>query len=156
MTALKHLKRAAKTSAIWSTIDEYGGVIIDDFLAPELLTRLQSDFAPLVSNHPPGAATGHDFWKNFHGSETKRITGLAEVSTSWGELLCDPLYKEMGDHYLGEDNYYLNTGQLICIDRNYCTATNSTGLKPQCKIGKSQLPPFLPSPTSPKKTAPPL
>ena len=37
------------------------------------------------------------------------------MSSIWGELLCDPLYKGMGDHYLGEDNYYLNTGQLICI-----------------------------------------
>lgn len=115
MTSLKHLTRAAKANEIWSTIDEHGGVIIDDFLDSDLLTRLQEDFAPLVANHPPGAATGHDFWKTFHGTETKRITGIAEVSTAWGDLLCDPLYKGMGDHYLGEDNYYLNTGQLICI-----------------------------------------
>ena len=115
MIALKHLTRAANTDKIWSTIDEDGGVIIDNFLDTDLLSSLQEDFAPLVANHPPGAATGHDFWKNFHGTETKRITGIAEVSTSWGHLLCDPLYKGMADHYLGEDNYYLNTGQLICI-----------------------------------------
>lgn len=115
MTALRHLTRAASATEIWSTIDEHGGVIVDDFIDAEMLTRLQEDFAPLVANHPPGAATGHDFWKNFHGTETKRITGIAEVSTSWGDLLCDPLYKGMADHYLGEDNYYLNTGQLICI-----------------------------------------
>ncbi|MCZ6570942.1 MAG: phytanoyl-CoA dioxygenase family protein, partial [Deltaproteobacteria bacterium] len=46
---------------------------------------------------------------------TKRITGLAGKSAGWVELLCDPVYKEMGDHYLGADNYYLNTAQLICI-----------------------------------------
>jgi len=115
MSSLKHLKRSTSPNEIWSTIDESGGVIIDDFLGAGLLARLQEDFAPLISNHPPGAATGHDFWKNFHGLDTKRITGLAEVSPSWGDLLCDPLYKGMADHYLGEDNYYLNTGQLICI-----------------------------------------
>ena len=115
MSSLKHLKRSTSPNEIWSTIDESGGVIIDDFLDAGLLARLQEDFAPLISNHPPGAATGHDFWKNFYGLDTKRITGLAEVSPSWGDLLCDPLYKGMADHYLGEDNYYLNTGQLICI-----------------------------------------
>ena len=115
MSSLRHLKRSTSPNEIWSTIDESGGVIIDDFLDAGLLARLQEDFAPLISNHPPGAATGHDFWKNFHGLDTKRITGLAEVSPSWGDLLCDPLYKGMADHYLGEDNYYLNTGQLICI-----------------------------------------
>jgi len=115
MPSLKHLDRQAGQDQIWAAIDEAGGVIIDDFLTAELLGQLRDDFAPLVAQHPPGAATGHDFWKIFHGTETKRITGLAEVSSSWGELLCDPLYKGMADHYLGEDNYYLNTGQLICI-----------------------------------------
>jgi ectoine hydroxylase-related dioxygenase (phytanoyl-CoA dioxygenase family) len=68
-----------------------------------------------VANHPAGASTGHEFWKDFHGNETKRITGLADMSPTWGEVLCDSLYKGMADHYLGEDNYHLNTGQLICI-----------------------------------------
>ena len=53
--------------------------------------------------------------RRFYGTQTKRMTGLAELSSAWEILLCDPLYKGMADHYLGEDNYYLNTGQLICI-----------------------------------------
>lgn len=115
MDQLSHLTRHAKPEEIWASIDEYGGVVIDDFLDSALLEQLRMDFSPLIAKHQSGAATGHDFWKKFHGSETKRITGLAEVSPAWGELLCDPIYKGMADHYLGESNYYLNTGQLICI-----------------------------------------
>ena len=112
---LPHLPRESNLTDLCSAIDEFGGVIVDNFLAPAMLDQLRADFDGLISNHPPGAATGHDFWKQFHGTETKRITGLAQVSTAWGDLLCDPIYKGMADHYLGEDNYYLNTGQLICI-----------------------------------------
>lgn len=115
MTSLQHLTRKEDLGAIWSEIDEQGGVIIDDFLEEAVLEQLRADYLPTIAAHQPGAATGHNFWKDFHGTVTKRITGLAELSTAWGDLLCDPIYKGMADHYLGEDNYYLNTGQLICI-----------------------------------------
>lgn len=115
MPELKHLQRADGLEAIWAAIDQDGGVIVDDFMAPRLLHQLRDDVLPAVSDHQAGAVSGHDFWKNFHGTATKRITGVADMSLAWGELLCDPIYKGMADHYLGKDNYYLNTGQLICI-----------------------------------------
>ena len=115
MTELTHLTREVNNNEIWSARDEHGGVIVDGFLDEAQLDQLRSDFMPVVSNFQPGATTGHNFWKEFHGTATKRITGLAELSLAWGDLLCDPVYKGMADHYLGEDNYYLNTGQLICI-----------------------------------------
>lgn len=115
MPQLRHLPRNTPPQNIWDAIDQHGGVIVDDFLSPELLEQLRADVMPAVAKHHSGAESGHDFWKRFHGATTKRITGLADMSPAWGELLCDPLYKGMADHYLGEDNYYLNTGQLICI-----------------------------------------
>ncbi len=115
MPTLSHLPKTTSPDLIWSTIDADGAVIIDHFLEPELLAQLRNDFAPAVDNHPAGAQTGHPFWQQFHGGDTKRITGLAEHSDAWVSLLCDPLYKAMGDNYLGANNYYLNTGQLICI-----------------------------------------
>lgn len=115
MDQLPHLDRTVDTNLMWEAIDVHGGVIIDEFLDEPLLHRLQNDFAPKIAGHAPGADSGADFWKQFHGHETKRITGLADCSEAWGELLCDPVYKGMADHYLGEHNYYLNTGQLICI-----------------------------------------
>lgn len=115
MPSLAHLSRRTKLSDLWEAIDQDGAVIVDDFLSPEDLTQLRTDFLPAINQHASGASSGHDFWKAFHGTSTKRITGLADLSERWGDVLCDPIYKAMGDHYLGEDNYYLNTGQLICI-----------------------------------------
>ena len=115
MPALPQLPRGVDPKEIWSAIDEHGGVIVDSFLSDALLHQIRDEVMPLVAEHAPGSADGHEFWEAFHGTATKRITGLAAKSAGWVEVLCDPLYREMADHYLGADNYYLNTGQLICI-----------------------------------------
>jgi hypothetical protein len=116
MPQLQHLDRSVSQNKIWEVIDTEGGVIIDDFISKELLSRLQDELLPLVGGHTPGSHDGaHDFWKNFHGHETKRITGLAGRSKAWVQLLCDPLYRKMGEHYLDRNGYWLNTAQLICI-----------------------------------------
>ncbi len=118
MPELEHLPRHADPAEIWSAIDKQGGVIVDGFLSDDLLGRMRAELMPLVDEHRPGVAGGSEFWEAFHGTETKRVTGLAGRSEAWCELLCDPVYRAMGDHYLGADNYYLNTGQLICIGPN--------------------------------------
>jgi hypothetical protein len=100
--------------SIWRAFDADGGLIVEHFIAPGLLERLQKDFAPLISSSEPGSTT-EGLWTEFHGDHTKRITGLPKYSKAWVELLCDERYQAMGDRYLGADDYWLNTGQLICI-----------------------------------------
>jgi hypothetical protein len=99
---------------VWKAFDAEGGLIVENFIAPELLARLQAECAPLISTKTPGSTT-EGLWTEFHGEETKRITGLPAHSPSWIELLCDERYGAMGDRYLGAGEYWLNTGQLICI-----------------------------------------
>ena len=99
---------------VWRAFDADGGLVVENFIAPALLARLQADFAPLISSHSPGSTTA-GLWTEFHGDQTKRITGLPKFSPAWVELLCDARYQAMGDRYLGADEYWLNTGQLICI-----------------------------------------
>ncbi len=98
----------------WRAFDADGGLIVESFLSPELLQRLQDEMAPLIAAHEPGETT-EGLWTEFHGEQTKRITGLPKHSPAWTELLCDPRYQAMGDRYLGANDYWLNTGQLICI-----------------------------------------
>lgn len=98
----------------WRAFDADGGLIVESFLSPELLQRLQDEMAPLIAAHEPGNTT-EGLWTEFHGEQTKRITGLPKHSPAWTELLCDPRYQAMGDRYLGANDYWLNTGQLICI-----------------------------------------
>jgi hypothetical protein len=106
--------RPVDWDSVWKAFDTDGGLIVENFIAPDLLKRLRDDFAPLIASHEPGSTTG-GFWTEFHGEQTKRITGLPRYSKAWGELLCDPRYQAMGDRYLGASDYWLNTGQLICI-----------------------------------------
>jgi len=101
-------------NTVWSAFDEDGGLIIEGFVPPYLLARLQADFAPLIASHEPGSTT-EGLWTEFHGQQTKRVTGLPRHSPAWIELLCDPRYQSMGDRYLGAGDYWLNTGQLIAI-----------------------------------------
>jgi len=98
----------------WRAFDADGGLIVESFLSPQLLQRLQDEMAPLIAAHEPGNTTD-GLWTEFHGEQTKRITGLPKHSPAWTELLCDPRYQAMGDRYLGANDYWLNTGQLICI-----------------------------------------
>lgn len=99
---------------VWRAFDRDGGLIVEGFIAPDLLARLRDDCAPLISSHQPGSTT-EGLWTEFHGDQTKRITGLPKHSPAWVELLCDERYQAMGDRYLGAGDYWLNTGQLICI-----------------------------------------
>jgi len=110
-------RNAVDWESVWAAFDEDGGLIVEHFIQPELLQRLQADFAPLIAAHRPGSAT-EGFWTGFHGTQTKRVTGLAGHSAAWCELLCDERYVAMGDRYLGKDEYWLNTAQLICIGPN--------------------------------------
>ncbi len=100
--------------AIWRAFEADGGLIVEHFIDPVLLARLQAEFAPLITSQEPGSTT-EGLWTEFHGEKTKRITGLPRHSPAWVELLCDERYQAMGDRYLGADDYWLNTGQLICI-----------------------------------------
>ena len=106
--------KALDWDRVWHAFESDGGLIVERFLGPDLLDRLRADFAPLITSHEPGSTT-RGFWSEFHGEQTKRITGLPRYSPAWIELLCDERYQSMGDRYLGADDYWLNTGQLICI-----------------------------------------
>jgi hypothetical protein len=99
---------------VWQAFERDGGAIVEGFVDAGLLARLRDDVAPLIAEHTPGSTT-EGLWTEFHGRETKRITGLPTHSGAWIELLCDERYQAMGDRYLGANDYWLNTGQLICI-----------------------------------------
>ena len=100
--------------AVWKAFDRDGGLIVEHFIDPDLLGRLNDEVAPMVAAHRAGSTTP-GLWTEFHGENTKRVTGLAARSSAWCELLCDERYAAMGDRYLGAGEYWLNTGQLICI-----------------------------------------
>jgi ectoine hydroxylase-related dioxygenase (phytanoyl-CoA dioxygenase family) len=105
------------TQEIFARIDSDGGVIVRDFLSPDLLRRLQSDLRSFVEEHPSGSREVDPLWNLFHGPKTKRFCGLAAKSPAFVELLLDPFLKAYADHYLLPrcGGYWLNTGQMMVI-----------------------------------------
>lgn len=99
---------------VWATFERDGGLVVENFIGGDLLDRLRTEVAPLVEQHRAGSTTA-GFWTEFHGEQTKRVTGLAANSPAWWEVLCDERYGAMADRYLGEGAYWLNTAQLIAI-----------------------------------------
>jgi hypothetical protein len=115
MPELQHFDAAdLDWDEVWEVFERDGGLVVEDFLSADLLERLSSEVDPLVQAHRAGSTT-EGFWTEFHGERTKRVTGLAGRSPAWCELLCDERYAAMGDRYLGEGGYWLNTAQLIAI-----------------------------------------
>ena len=96
MPQIEHVRagEVADRTSVWEIIDRDGAVIVEDFIAPDLLRRLATQFAPLIEAHRAGSAT-EGFWTDFHGEQTKRVTGLASRSPAWVELLADERYLAM-------------------------------------------------------------
>lgn len=47
----------ADFSEVWEAFDRDGGLIIEDFIAPELLARLTAEVTPMVQQHRSGSTT---------------------------------------------------------------------------------------------------
>ena len=70
MTTLERLSaRSATKEDVVATLERDGGVIIEDFLAPETLGGLRRDLLPLFEQQP----TGRD---SFAGFQTRRLSRL--------------------------------------------------------------------------------
>ncbi len=98
-------------------IEADGGVIIRDFLSPDLLRRLQAELRTFVDDAAPGSKEQSEGWKLFHGPRTKRFCGLAAKSSAFVELMLDNRLKAYADHFLLPrcGSYWLNTGQMMVI-----------------------------------------
>ncbi len=115
--ALVTLSPEASLRQIVAVIEADGGVIIRDFLPPDLLQRLQYELRPFVEESAPGSKESNPLWNVFHGPRTKRFCGLAAKSPAFVELMLNPALKAYADHFLLPrcGSYWLNTGQMMVI-----------------------------------------
>ena len=116
-TPLVTLRPDAPIERILAVIEADGGVIVRDFLAPNLLRRLQSELQPFVEGSAPGSRESHPGFQTFHGAMTKRFCGLAAKSPAFVELMLDSTLKLYADHFLLPrcGSYWLNTGQMMVV-----------------------------------------
>lgn len=114
---LESLKRADGIEPVLAAIDRDGGAIVVDFLAPELLERLNRELDAHVEAQRPGSASESPLWQVFHGRNTKRLCGLAARSPAFVDVMLDPLLGAYADHALLPNcgGYWLNTSQMMVI-----------------------------------------
>jgi ectoine hydroxylase-related dioxygenase (phytanoyl-CoA dioxygenase family) len=111
------LRRAGDLESITSALDADGAGIVEGFLPPDLLQRLNAELDSLVDEAAAGSRSDSPLWQEFHGRNTKRFTRLAARCESFWEVVRHPILRAVTDKLLLPScgSYWLNTGQMMVI-----------------------------------------
>ena len=98
-------------------VDRDGCAIVHEAIPSEQVSRLNSEFDPLIEATPPGTPNHIPMLIDFMGRKTIRIDGLPGKSKTFVEVLQNPRTLAFADHYLLPSclHYLLSTAQLIEI-----------------------------------------
>jgi ectoine hydroxylase-related dioxygenase (phytanoyl-CoA dioxygenase family) len=113
MAALKEFDISAPSADILRAIDEDGGIIVRNFISPELLEQLASDLQSHADGMDPGIP-GDSLKSLVAGKNTKRFTGLAAKSPAFAKVIDHDLLHEWASSAIGAD-YWMNTGQAMIV-----------------------------------------
>ena len=107
----------ASLESVLRALDADGAVIVHRLLDEDTVAALRSELAPALALRPAGSQSGDPEWELFHGSRTRRATGLANWSPTFVDLVQHPLLTAWADHALLplSGSYSLNAGQLMAI-----------------------------------------
>ena len=111
---LKEYRHTDPIEAIMAGIEADGGVIVRDFIPPELLERLNSQLDADIRRTTPGSDLADREAAEFWGGQTKRFTRLAARAPAFAELLDHDLMHAWAARALKE-GYWLNTGQAMIV-----------------------------------------
>ncbi len=114
--SIRHLARADGAETICEVLREDGAVIVDDFLAPDVLARFNAELDDVLAATPDGRTLSNPFYEVFFGPHTRHLSGVARHSRVFvEEVLCHPLYQEVCDEVLLPNcaNYRLNVAHVL-------------------------------------------
>lgn len=95
MAELTKLSYSATADEVIAVLERDGGVIIENFLAPETLAGLSSDLIPLLQ----GQSTGRDA---FSGDKTRRMGALFAHTRHVADVVTHPLFLPVAQHILSK------------------------------------------------------
>jgi ectoine hydroxylase-related dioxygenase (phytanoyl-CoA dioxygenase family) len=93
MPGLTRLSDAASVNDVIAVLERDGGVVIENFLAPETLEALRRDLLPLLERQ----SAGRD---GFAGFKTRRLSALFAHTRHCVEIATHPLYLKSAEHFL--------------------------------------------------------
>ena len=114
MTALEHLSRHDPLTRILEVLKRDGGLVVDDFMEPEVAKRLAANFAPDLDRIGWGNAEEPrgEVLDAFFGHRTKRLHGLIGRSPAFEKVLTDDFPLACARGLLGaySEDVILSTG----------------------------------------------
>ncbi|TDR73937.1 phytanoyl-CoA dioxygenase family protein [Paludibacterium purpuratum] len=110
MATLQHFSPTDDVVDMIGALDRDGGIVVEHFMAPEVLDRLRASLLPTLRDIP-------DCSGPFFGRATRRMSGLIERVPVCRELAIDPLLLRIIDAFLlpNCEAYQLNLTQAIRI-----------------------------------------
>lgn len=88
-TGLPHVSANAGSDAILEALYEAGGVILEGLLTPDQVASMNKELDGPLNDLKPGSTHDSEMIKAFHGSNTKRLTGLPTCSKTFRDYLLD-------------------------------------------------------------------
>ena len=108
-----------QTSAqeIVSLMNQYGGVRIKNYLTQEQVANINREVDAPLERLREGSSHDNELIKEFHGTYTKRLTNMVTHSKTFGDVLDDELFHELGEVLYREESgdWWLSTAQVIDI-----------------------------------------
>ena len=118
VTSLQSVPRDTPVAEILEIVARDGGVILKEFLTPDQIARFNADVEPELAALRPGSTHEDEIIAAFHGSNTKRLTRLVELSPTFrNEIIDHDLVHDLCDATFLEESgtYWMTTAQVIEI-----------------------------------------
>ena len=112
--ALQHFDIDDAFGDIMGAVEADGSAIVERFVGPKLLARLNAELDAPISHKAPGSTDVGAMMGWFWGQKTKRFTRLAAIAPSFAELIDNDFMHRWARRELKGD-YWLNTGQAMIV-----------------------------------------
>ncbi len=100
--------------AVMAAVDADGSAIVERFVSPDLLARLNAELDARIAETSPGSTDVGELMGWFWGQQTKRFTRIAAFAPSFAALIDHDFMHRWAERTFAGD-YWLNTGQAMIV-----------------------------------------
>jgi ectoine hydroxylase-related dioxygenase (phytanoyl-CoA dioxygenase family) len=113
---IPRLDASEPTAQITAQLEVHGAVIVEGFLAADLLSRFNAELDPAIEATPDGRKLSNALYEHFFGRHTRHIAAIAGRSRIFAEeILCHPILQAVSDEILLRfcSSYRLNVAHVL-------------------------------------------